>query len=297
MSATRRHRGLHSTVCKNPNPTYTAPERSRLPFLADVLKASQSKNVTLSDVAVLMRKQIGRKKRFYRDRENAIRALHSVMSDRVNLVTFQVEISLRNASDAAGLTTVSPAEVQKGKDDPFHTPVVSISRASRALQDMIDMGWIIAKDEWQVWDKEAGAWSDKYYEATPLFFKACGITEERLLKQQSQRLAYLKHQATSRGLSPEAVGRMSIAEIKAERKLQWRRNAFERRGKEMARKKASRALHEKTRQEQREVAQKRVLSSLSHDELQRMDARTYESLVNKEIAGLRKFAGVSPPIE
>lgn len=294
---TRRHRGTHSTVCKNPNPSYEPPERKRLAFLSDAVKSSLDKDVTRSDVAVLVRKQIGRQKQFYPDRTKAIRALHAIFADRVNLVTFQVEISLRNASDLAGLTTVSKAEEQKGKDDPTYDPVVSISRASRALSDMVDMGWIIAKDEWQVWDKEAGAWCDKYFEVTPLFFKACGITEERLLKQQSQRLGYLKNQALMKGRTPEEVGRMSIAEIKAERKQQWRRKVFDRRSKEMARKKEHRALHNKTRAEQRQVAQRRVLDGLSKEELQQLTPSSYEALINKEIAMLRKFTGVTPPLE
>ncbi|MCV5991392.1 hypothetical protein OFO94_35565, partial [Escherichia coli] len=81
-------------------------------------------------------------KRIYKDRAKAINALHSVFSAHVNLVTFQIEISLRNASDLAGLTTVSEAEIKRAEEDKLHTPIVSISRASRALKDMVEMGVI-----------------------------------------------------------------------------------------------------------------------------------------------------------
>ncbi|EGR2700615.1 hypothetical protein DUG79_25695 [Vibrio parahaemolyticus] len=301
MEPTRTHnrvRGFHSTRCKNPNPAYEVPEnhRKRLAFVRDLVDASQSRDVTRSDEAMLARCQGSRQKHFYKDRAKAINALHSVFSEHVNLVTFQIEISLRNASDASGLSTVSDVEQKRGQEDPTHTPVVSISRASRALKDMIAMGWIVAKDEWQVWDKEAGCWIDKYYEATPLFFNACGITTERVLRQQSTRLGYLKDQALKAGRTPAEVGRMSVSQIKAERQQQWRKKAFERRGKEQARKKAVRALHGKDRAEQRKVAQRRVLDALTPYEAQTIDQQTFKDMVNKEIAMLRKFADISPPI-
>ncbi|TPB41788.1 hypothetical protein DXJ78_24135 [Vibrio parahaemolyticus] len=298
MITSRRVRGTHSTQCKNRNPHYQVPEnhRKRLAFIRDLVDASQSRDVTRSDEAMLSRHQGDRQKHFYRDRANAINALHSVFSEHVNLVTFQVEISLRNASDAAGLSTVSDAEQQRAKEDPTHTPVVSISRASRAFKDMVALGWIRADKDWQVWDKEAGCWIDKYFEVTDLFFNACGITTERVLRQQAMRMGYLKEQALKNGKTPEQVGRMSLTQIKADRKLQWRRNAFERRGKEHARKKALRALHDKDRAEQRRVAQDRVLAALSPFEMQTISQLQFKELVNKEIAMLRKFAGISPPV-
>ncbi|MCV5690605.1 hypothetical protein OFN32_40985, partial [Escherichia coli] len=76
----------------------------------------------------------------------------------------------------AGLTTVSEAEIKRAEEDKLHTPRVSISRASRALKAMVEMGVIKADKEWQVWDKEAGCWIDKYFEVTPLFFQMVGVT-------------------------------------------------------------------------------------------------------------------------
>ncbi len=294
----RRSRGTHSTVCKNPNPSYEVPttHTRRLAFIRDLVEASQSKDVTKSDVAMLTRCQIGRQKQFYRDRAKAINALHTVFSEHVNLVTFQVEISLRNASDAAGLSTVSAAEQQKATEDKTYTPAVSISRASRALKDMIDMGWIRADADWQVWDKEAGCWIDKYFEVTPLFFNAVGITTERVKRQQASRLGFLQKEALKAGLTAEEVGRMSITQIKAERKQLWRKRAFERRAKETERKKITRKLNERTRSEQRRVASERVLASLSPFEIQTMTHQDFNSLVNKEIAMLRKFTDTAPPI-
>ncbi|TOP80436.1 RepA family replication protein, partial [Vibrio parahaemolyticus] len=90
------------------------------------------------------------------------------------------------------------------------------------------------------WDKEAGCWIDKYFEATPLFFQMVGVTPERLEKERNKRLGYLKHQAIESGMTPEQVGRMSITQLKAQNQLQWRKRAFERRAKEQARKKMQR---------------------------------------------------------
>ncbi|EOX4435170.1 TPA: plasmid replication initiator RepA [Vibrio parahaemolyticus] len=300
LNTSKRVRGSHSTKCKNTNPHFVVPksyeERNPPMFIRDLVKQSQSRDVTLSDVAMFGRAQASRMKRIYKDRAKAINALHSVFSAHVNLVTFQVEISLRNASDLAGLTTVSDAEVKKSEEDKLHTPIVSISRASRALKDMVEMGVIRADKEWQVWDKEAGCWIDKYFEATPLFFQMVGVTPERLEKERNKRLGYLKHQAIENGLTPEQVGRMSITQLKAQNQLQWRKRAFERRAKEQARKKMQRQLEGKTREQQRNIAQASLLNTLSNDELRNMSLEQYKDLVNQNIAMQRKFANVSPPL-
>lgn len=291
---TRRVRGSHSTRVKNPNPGYEIPgsHRKRLAFIRDLVEASQIRDVTRSDEAIWARTTSTRKKHFYADRVKSICALHTVFSEHVNLVTHDIEISIRNASDAAGLTTVSDAELEKAKNDPTYTPKVSISRASRAFHDMIELGWILADEKWQVWDKEAGQWIDKVFQATPLFFNAAGITTERIEKQQQMRLGYLKNQALQQGHTPEQVGRMSVTEIRQHRRQQWRKNAFERRSNEASRKKIKRELNEKDRNEQRQVATRRVLNQLDGEIV---DLPLFKKLVNKEIAMLRKFAQLEPP--
>jgi len=292
----RRRRGEHSTKCKNSNPSYQVPDshKKRLAFIRDLVDASQSRDVTRSDVAMLARSWTKREKHYYLDRVNAINALHAVFSEHVNLVTHQIEISLRNASDAAGLTTISAEEQKKADEDPTYTPKYSISRASRALDDMVELQWIMAPKHWQVWDKEAGQWIDKYYEATMLFFNAAGITNERVEKQQNARLGFLKNQALSAGRTPEEVGRMSVTQIKEERRQAWRKKAFERRQLESARKSIHKKLHGKTRTDQRHIAMIRVLDRLG-DDSKFIEPSQYKELVNKEIAMLRKFAGVSAP--
>jgi hypothetical protein len=248
--------------------------------------------VLLSDVAVLARSWSSRKKRIYKDRANAIRALHAVFCEHVNLVTHQIEISVRNAADAAGLSTISDAEHHKAKANPNYTPKVSISRASRALADMVELGWIRADAEWQVYDKEAGAWTDKYYEATEVFFTTVGVTASTVQKQRTQRLAWYKQMALDAGVSAEEVGRMSVSSLKKIRQQRWRQKAFERRAKEQARKKLHRELAGKSREQQREVAQRRVLASI---DVSTIDYPTFKILVNKELAMLRNVTGTSPP--
>lgn len=295
----RRHRGDHSTKCKNRNPVYEVPKThtSRLGFIRDLVEKSQERDVTRSDVAMLARAQNRREKQFYPDAVKSLNALHAVLSEHVNVVTHQFEISYRNASDAAGLTTISDAEQAKADEDPHYTPKVCTARTSRRMKDMEEMGWIRAPKEWQVWDKEAGQWIDKYAEATPLFFMAAGITPERVEKQQQDRLTYIKDNHSKYGYTAEQAGRLTITQLRAERKLQWRKNAFERRGNEQARKKMQRELKEKTREEQRPIATKRVIAKLGDDiySLGPDAHNIFKELVNKEMGTLRKFADVKPP--
>lgn len=296
IKPTCRRRGDHSTRCKNKSPSYEVPKShvKRLRFINRLVEQSQERDVTRSDVAMLARSWNGRRKHYYQDRVKAINALHAVFCEHVNLATHQVEISLRNASDAAGLTTISNAELEKAKEDTLYTPKVSISRASRALKDMVDMGWIKADRAWQVWDKESGQWIDKYFEATTLFFNAAGVTDETVLKEQDKRLSWYKHEAKEAGKSPEEVGRMSITQLRIERRQLWRRKAFERRQLEISKKKITRQLTGKTRHEQRTIAQQRVLASLG-PQTEFITPSDFKELVNKEIAMLRKFSGVTAP--
>ncbi len=295
----KRTRGTHSTVCKNRDPSYEVPDshRKRLAFISDLVEKSLSRDVTKSDAAVLCRLQSSRrKKRFYIDRARAMNALHAVFSEHVNMATFQVKISLRNASDAAGLTTVSKSELDKAAENPAYSAQVSISRTSRAFRDMIDLGWINAPEQWQVWDKDAGAWIDKVFEVTPLFFNAAGVTTERVMKIHNQRIGWMKKHGdmAGLGLSAEQIGAMSLTELKEFSRMVWRHKAFERRAKEMARKKVIRQLHDGDIAAQRSIAQARVVAALG-DSIKHLDLAEFKSLVNREIAMLRKFSGVSAP--
>lgn len=292
----KRVRGTHSTVCKNREPVYQVPKNhiKRHPFICDLVEKSQARDVTTSDVAVLCRLQSTRRqKRFYTDRSRAINALHAVFSEYVNMTTFQVKISLRNASDAAGLSTVSASEREKADKHPAYTAQVSISRTSRAFRDMIDLGWIVAPDQWQVWDKDAGAWIDKVFEVTPLFFNAAGITTDRVMKVHRQRLAWINKRGDM-GLSADQVSSMSLTQLKEHSRMVWRHKAFERRAKEMARKKVIRQLHDGDIAAQRKIAQARVVRALG-DEIKYLDVTEFKTLVNREIAMLRKFSGISAP--
>lgn len=294
----RRIRGTHSTVCKNKNPQYHVPatHTRRHAFIRDLVTASDNKDVTKSDEALLARHQDfnARQKHFYKDRANAINALHKVFCEHVNLATHQIEISLRNASDAAGLSTTSQTELNKAQAVPGYTPQVSISRASRALRDMIQLGWIVAPASMQVWDKEAGCWIDKYFEATTVFFNAAGITTERVRKQQASRLAYYQKEAIAKGMTLEEAGKLSITKLREQRRLRWRQRAFERRSQETARKKLQRRLIGETREQQRHLAAQRVLASLGGD-ASHLDFAAFKDMVNQEIAMIRKFAGVTAP--
>lgn len=294
--ATRRTRGGHSTQTKNRNPAYQVPEsheqRGRLAFIRDLVLASQSRDVCRADETYLVRAQLGKQKMIYLDRARAINALHAVFSEHVNLVTGQIQISLRNASDAAGLSTISDAERGRAEKEPDYTAKVCISRASRAFADMVELGWLRADPEWQVWDGEAGTWIDKYFEATDLFFEVAGVTADRVERQRASRLGFIKNRAIADGLTPQQVGNMSITQLKAEGRRAWRARAFERRASDQARKKLTRALRDKQGTEQRQIATRRVLAALG-DQLHQVSKAQFKDLVNREIASLRKFTGLT----
>ena len=294
---TKRRRGNHSTKVKNANPFYEVPKshEKRPKFIQDLVARAQKRDITKSDEMYFLRVWHQKARTFYYHKVNAINALMQVFCEHVNMATFQIEISLRNASDAAGLSTTSEAEIKKGKADPNYTPVVSISRASRALKTMVDYGLIKAPQEWQVWDKEAGQWIDKYYEATPLFFQVLGYKPETIEKERNKRFGRYKKEALEAGLSVEEVGRMSIASLKEMRRQLWRKKTFERRSLEAAKKKLKKKLtSEDTREGQRPYAQQRVMESLG-EELYFLTPEQYKDLVNREIAMLRKFADVPAP--
>lgn len=285
----------HCNRVKNANPAYEVPRThtTRLAFVRDLVEKSQKINIVKSDAAVYMRPALARKKIFYPDREKAMRALATVFCEHVNLVTHQVQISLRNAADACGLSTISQTELNKAKLDKSYSPKPSISRVSRAFKDMVDLGWIVAHKEWQVWDKHAGQWVDKYFEVTELFFKALGITPERVARQRDARLKYLRKQGIKSGLTPEQLGVMSITEIKERQRLAHYRKVFDRIKEKRAITKVKRAMTPKTPEQQRHIAQQRVLSRLGAT-ASLMSLDVFKGLVNQELAQLRAIAQYEP---
>lgn len=281
---------------KNADPAYQVPARhtTRLAFVRDLVNKCDQINIVKSDAAVYMRPVLKRTKVFYPDREKAIRALAKVFCEHVNIVTHQVKISLRNAADATGLSTISESERQKAEDDPSYAPKPSISRVSRAFKDMIDLGLIVAHKEWQVWDKHAGQWLDKYYEVTELFFKALGITPERVAKQRAARLKWLRKNRLDNGLTADQLGEMSITEIKERDRLAHYRRAFERIKDKRAITKVKRTMNPKTPEQQRHVAQQAVLKQLGAA-ASMITLSAFKDLVNQELAKLRSIAEYAPP--
>ncbi|KTG22003.1 MULTISPECIES: plasmid replication initiator RepA [Pseudoalteromonas] len=297
MSQNNKNNGLlYCNRVQNPNPNYEVPKThtTRLAFIRDLVVKCDQVNIVKSDEAVYMRPALSRNKIFYPDREKAMRALAKAFCEHVNLVTHQVQISLTNAANQCGLSTISQAEQEKAKADPTYNPKPSISRASRAFKDMIDLGWIVARKDWQVWDKDQGQWLDKYYEVTELFFKALGITPERVEKNRQNRLAYHKKKGGLLGLTVSQLGNMSLSEIKTWCRLSHYRRAFERLKDKREISKAKRRTLTKTPQQQRDIAQQVVIKRLGQD-LNHTPIEVFKALVNQEVAKMRSQAGYSPP--
>jgi len=154
-------------------------------------------------------------------------------------------------------------------------------------------GWVVAHKEWQVWDKHAGQWVDKYFEVTELFFKALGITPERVARQRDARLKYLRKEGVNSGLTAEQLGVMSINEIKERQRLAHYRKVFDRIKEKRAITKVKRAITPKTPEQQRHIAQQRVLSRLGAS-ASLMSLEVFKGLVNQELAQLRAIAQYEP---
>lgn len=280
---------------QNPHPAYQVPEshykKGRLAFIDDVVEKSKQVDVLLSDVAMWARKNNDKAKAFYKDRANAIRALVTCFVEHYNVVTGRCNISLRSAADFCGLSTISPAEKEKAEKDPTYEPKVNTSRATRAVQDMVDMGWIHAPRNWQIWDKARGHWIDKIFELTPLLFKAIGITPERLERQRTTRLKYLAKKNWL-GLSADQIATMSISEIKEKERNVYVKSVFDRRKQKQAVAKLKRQMHGKSAEQQRNVAAARVIERLGA-QVKCMSDVQFNQSVNQELAFIR-YAIASP---
>lgn len=280
---------------KNDNPQFETPayyaNRGRLAFINDAVEKSKQVDVLMSDVALWARKNNDRAKAFYKDRANAIRALVTCFIEHYDVATGLCKISLRRAADLCGLSTISQAEKDKAEKDPTYTPKVNICRATRAAKDMNDMGWINAPKCWQVWDKNSQHWIDKLFELTPLIFKAVGITPERLERQRKARIKYLARKGWL-GMTHDEIMQTPISELKAITRNIHVRNVFERRAKQQQVAKLKRQMHGKTPEQQRNVAQARVIERLGA-EVKFMADHLFSREINQELATIRRI--VSPP--
>ncbi|MBB1415277.1 hypothetical protein H5122_18070, partial [Pseudoalteromonas sp. SG43-8] len=126
-----------------------------------------------------------------------------------------------------------------------------------------------------------------------LFFKALGITPERVARQRDARLKYLRKKGINSGLTADQLGFMSITEIKERQRLAHYRRAFERLAEKRAITKVKRAINPKTPEQQRHVAQQRVLSRLGAT-ASLMSLEVFKGLVNQELAQLRAIAQYEP---
>jgi hypothetical protein len=282
----------HSTRVVNSAPQFTQPEYYKSPpaLISDLAKSSRDRDPLKHELTLLALSDSQRKKAFYRDRYIAIRALHECFARHICLVTGQVKISLKAAAISCGLATVSQAERAKADADPAYNPYYCISRAWRALQDMIALGWIAYKKEDQVFDKETKTWLDLYFEITPAFYKVVGITEERWQKHHRRALGRYKQKALSLGLSIEEVAQMSLTEIKQRERINHRNRVFDKRKKAQAAAALRRFAARADQEQFRLTAAQRVLNALSYSERRNLSDDKLNTLVNYEVANMRSLA-------
>jgi len=295
MKTTKRRGAVdYCNQVANPSPRFDVPPThvSRLAFINDAVKKSHQVNVLLSDVAQWARSNNDRKKAFYKDRANAIKALVSCFAEHYNVITGQVQISLRNAADLCGLSTISQREKDKAEADPTYAPRPSISRVSRAFKDMCELGWVNAPQSWQIWDKAAHHWIDKIFELTPLFFKALGITPERVERVRQARLKYLAKKQYL-GLTEQQLATTPLAEIKRIARHVYARTIRERRESKQALSKLKRQALNKTPAEQRAVATERVIKRLGA-RVKHLSEQLFSQEVNQEVALIRRLLTPAP---
>jgi len=296
------------SCAQNPNPTFAKPQAylKKPPVLIqEALKLSAERSILDADQAVYARACGDRQKNYYPDRRAAIRAITDCLLQHVNLVTLDVQISYRKIADLCGLSTISRAELAKVAEAKekgrCYRPAVSITRVTRGIKDIIELGGVYAPREWQTWDDAYfGHWIDKQFSLTPVFFELLGVTPERLQKHRAARLAYLQKQAKAKNWDLAICGLDSISQYTSFRRNEYRVSIYEQRKQIRAAERAERHIKDKGQQEQRQYVIRYLIQALGMDEIKHMGPRGLNGLINIELGKLRahvQSCGEDPPTQ
>ena len=193
----------------NPDPKFAAPaaHKGRPQFLKKCIAYASKRDVTAYAAFYALLHLRGR--RYLNEhRRRAINAMTQAMLHYVNLTTWQVEAPVVTLTRQCGLATRGPSGVE------------SISRGSRLICQLIDLGFLEGE---KVWDKSAGTWLPKIVHVTPLFWESIGIGADAAVKEQTVRFEKMK----AFNLSRDDAGRMTINDFQQLRKMRSIQRSFE----------------------------------------------------------------------
>lgn len=219
-------------------------------------------------------------KRMNAHRARAINALMVAIADRLNIVSGKVQASVEQLSDWCGLST-GGEKTQK-----------SISRASRALMTLEELGVIKAE---RVWDDTTHSYIPKIIWVTQLFFVLIDYEVGKFLAAQNQQLAWENQKLRKKGEGP-----ITLSEARRRAKVHHIKKAFDYRIKRMTFNKQRRQARKIAGMEQAQAKQT-IMNDLvklySKEELAAMGYRGLRRLVDQRYHALRQLAALAatPP--
>lgn len=207
-------------------------------------------------------------------RSRSIDAIMECLAAHVNLVTGKVFMTLKQISDACGLTTYNSHGI------PCY------SRASRAINEHIEaIGAIVCE---RVWDKTTGSYIPNLIWVTKLFFVLISYEYGKFLAAQKQQLFW-----ENKKLRASGEPAISLSEARRRAKNQHIQSAFMIRVKQKAYKKQlrrARKLSSMKKQDAEHEILKDLIRLYSKDDLVRMGYVELKKQVEQRYYAMRKLA-------
>lgn len=212
-------------------------------------------------------------KRMNEHRARAINALMVAMADRLNIITGKIEASVEQLSDWCGLSTGG------------HNTPKSISRASRALMTLEELGVLTCE---RAWDAVSHSYIPKMIWVTENFFVIINYEFGKYKAAQQQQLAWLNKGLLTHGEAP-----ITLTEARRRAKEQHIQRAFEYRLRhrtfQQQRRQAQKLLKMEYHQARMEILHK-LIKLYTLDELYSMGYQELKRKVDKRYYYLRKLA-------
>lgn len=187
----RRHRGVHSTVCKCPSPAFIRPGHFK-PLSREHGRALRNliyrdkftgewvirRRVSADPLFVFLRNAAGRQRAFRIERRKLLDALFILFINKVDLATSIVTINISRLA-----VELSPRDVDGGV---ITEQAVSPSRISRLIIELERFGIIeCPRNEW---DYANGCRFPKHVIITETGWQLTGINMDKLRAEQAERL-------------------------------------------------------------------------------------------------------------
>ncbi|OAJ92812.1 plasmid replication initiator RepA [Vibrio bivalvicida] len=244
-------------LVKNLHPEFVPNQSSgtRPKLVKDACKFIQENQIYLWSGFRLWSADNQRKRGFNLHLKRAVQVGFEALAYHANILTGVVHSSCTDMADMCGLSTVS----ENGNK--------SISRFTRMI-DQLERYHLVRTE--RIWDREQGMWIPKLIQVTALFWSACGISEARLNGEQRKALGRLRQQKRLDGAKPEQIASFGISEAEQEARKNFIKSAFKARKRDSeirAAKRRTKALEDKTYQEQLDIYARDILTNATSQEL------------------------------